>query len=358
MHANDLFADLPNRVREMLDSAFLAEFATVSALGVPIDTPVGCFLNPDGSIATTTGLAYPAKAERARRNPRVGLLIEGFPDEPVVLIAAMASVRDANIQANVDRYLPEISANFESFSAGYSWQAAREGVHYWSRIIIDSMPQHIFWWDNPTATDVPPARWDAPAGATASASDPAPHAMPTPPSDWQMKPWQEQAEEVIAEALPAHLTLLDEAGFPLPFRVRTITRIDGGFRLTLPAGVPWVVRGSATLCFMARATFVGTVEAIEGGALLHVERALPVLPNVRDIGELWSPTSETWRKLGERLVGELARRGQPKPTIPQHLPEPTPGSLRRAERGRRFAAALGGEPAERSSSAPYLPPSE
>src|SRR4051812_4244083 len=102
------FATLPQPVLDLIRSAGLAAFATVSSAGVPIDTPVGGFHEPDGRFSIATGVAYPAKAERVRRNPKVGVLLEGFPGEPVVLIAGHGTVRDADIQANVDRYLPEI----------------------------------------------------------------------------------------------------------------------------------------------------------------------------------------------------------------------------------------------------------
>ncbi len=334
------YAGLPQPVLELVRSAGLAEFATVSAAAVPIDTPIGCFHEADGGFSIATGLAYPAKAERARRNPTVGLLIEGFPGEPVVLIAGVATVRDAEIQANVDRYLPEIAAYFDNFAAGYSWAQARDGVHYWAKIFIDVIPRTIWWWDDPSRTDGPPHRWDTPAGTVFPPSDPAPAATPSAALDWSPPPWRNQAAEVIAEGLPAHLTLLDDEGFPLPFRARSVTHTEDGFALRLPKGIPWTVAGKATLCFIARSTFVGTVTPVEGGALFQIERALPVMPIVRDLAAIWSPTSEARRKLTGRLTEELARRGQPVPAMPEDMPPPTAGSLRRAERSRLLYAEL------------------
>jgi len=160
-----------------------------------------------------------------------GLLIEGFPGEPLVMIAGLASIRDADIQANIDRYLPEISNYWESFAAGYPWAIVREGVHYWSRIIIDITPVRIWWWDDGLAAATRPHRWDAPADVAAPPSDPAPQAPSSAAPDWSPKSWSEQADEVVAAGLPAHLTLLDPDGFPLPFRVRSLSRNATGFSL-------------------------------------------------------------------------------------------------------------------------------
>src|SRR3954467_420732 len=62
----------------------VAELATITAAGVPLDTPLLSWVGDDGTtVDLSTGLSYPAKAERARRNPSVGLLFEGDGTGPV-----------------------------------------------------------------------------------------------------------------------------------------------------------------------------------------------------------------------------------------------------------------------------------
>lgn len=335
-----ILSDLPAAVTDLVRSAVVSEFATLSAAGVPIDTPILCFTPDDlASVDLATGLAYPAKAERARRNPKVGLLIEGMaPGEPVVSIAGMASVRDADIQANALRYIAETASGG---AVVVPWDVAREAVWYWSRIIIEVTPVRILWWDSREAMAGQPHRWDAPAGTVFPPSDPAPQGKVSAPPKWGEKPWRELAASAIESGMPAHLTLIDEQGFPLPFRVSDIALTGDGFRFDTPAGVPWEQQGKATLSYEGRATFVGEATVDGGTATMTIERPLPTLPMVSDLAELWTPSPETREPLMRRLREELGRRGQTIPAIPDAEPEPTTGAQLRKARIERLQALAG-----------------
>jgi hypothetical protein len=146
--------DLPERILKFIESGVVAEFSTISAAGVPIDTPTYYFPSDDlTTLDLATGVPNPAKAERARRNPKVGLLMDGAPDEPVVGVRARAAVRDTDLQANCVRYIAE--TGFKGVSHGVGWEQARQAVTYWSRIIIENKPERVYWWDNQAAMDGP-----------------------------------------------------------------------------------------------------------------------------------------------------------------------------------------------------------
>jgi len=165
---------LPPEVREVIRSQLVVQCATVSAAGVPIDSPTAVFTSVDlSTLDFTTGLAYPAKAERARNNPKVGLLFDGEADTPVVSIAGMAAVRDDQLQANLERYLAE-TALVSGKTAMSDWSINRHAVWYYARVFVCINPVHIRWWPNHAAMDESPHLWQSPTHSFQPASDAAP----------------------------------------------------------------------------------------------------------------------------------------------------------------------------------------
>jgi hypothetical protein len=323
---------LPDDVARLIRCGFLAEFATVSTAGVPINTPLVTFTSENlETIDAGTGLAYPAKAERARRNPKTGLLFEGGKDQPVVSIAGMASVRDTDFQANLDRYLAEeILAPYLNPSLVDYDSVTRHAIWYFTRILICVKPTVVRWWRNREALDEKPEEWHAPLDTVYPPSDRA------APGDVSKAPWRAPvhweglAQSALARQAPGHLTLLDAQGFPLPIRAREVHAHADGFRLGLPLWLPWS-GGKATLSFEGVETFVGNASIVGTEALLHVERAMPVLPMMADLTEVLHPKPITKAALLERLDYETKRRGLPLPIMPATPPPPTAGARLRAE---------------------------
>jgi hypothetical protein len=205
----------------------------------------------------------------------------------------------------------------------------REAIWYFTRILVCVTPAHVRWWRDPAAMDGPPEEWRAPAGTVYPASDPAPPGAVSQAPWREAKPWRDQAASALARQAPGHLTLLDAEGFPLPIRAREVHALADGFRLVMPAWLPWS-GGRATLSFEGVETFVGDV-AIDGAeALMRVERAMPVLPLMADLSEVLAPKPATRAALFARLDHETRRRGVPLPVMPEHPPEPTAGARIRA----------------------------
>ncbi|HVA73336.1 MAG TPA: pyridoxamine 5'-phosphate oxidase family protein [Acidimicrobiales bacterium] len=309
---------LPEPVQRVVTTSLFAEFATLTCSGVPIDTPIYCFPSDDlATIDLATGLAYPAKAERARRDPRVGLLMEGPDGGPVVAIAGRAAVRDADLQSNAVRYLAETGLMPPN---GDPWDVARHAVWYWTRIIVSVTPAKILWWDSVSEMDGPPQRWEAGPDAVYPDSDPAPSGRVSSPASWPLHPWRELASAAMVRRDPAHVTLCDGDGYPMPFRASTVEMRDDGFELTFPSGLPWAGGGKSSLTFRGLETFLGRASIDGKNVHFAVERALPQHPMMVDPREITGPGPATKDQLMRRLREETARRNQVIPTIPEEQP--------------------------------------
>jgi len=333
--------DLPEEVSNLIRTQMTAEYATVSGAGVPIDTPTYYFPSEDlRTLDIGTGVSYPAKAERVRRNPKVGLLIERGSREPVISIAGYGAVRDADIQANMERYLAETAS---MLPPGGLWEAMRKSVFYWARIFVEITPAHIRWWpDRAASLNDQPNEWHAPADAMFPSSDPGSPGKVTPPPGFPNYSWQELAAEALGRNAIGYLTLCDDAGFPVPLRVRDVERIEEGFRVTAPKGAPWS-DGKATLSFFGREIFVCDAFLEGERTLLRVERALPVSPLTSPDGTVPRPDREMRAAFTARLEQECLRRGQPVPVVPLEPPPPTTAAKVRMK---AMAAAQGAAPQE------------
>jgi hypothetical protein len=323
-------AGWPANVLPVFQRFLTCEYATLTRAGAPVTLPLTPYLGDDGrTLDVSTGITYPAKAERARRNPRVCMLFSDpagsrLKDPPVVLVYGLAAVEDHDLQANTDRYIRLSSRKLHGLYRQLPWFLLRRQAWYWTRIWIHTTPVRILWWPE-GRVDEPPQHWDAPYGVKPLPSDPAPAGKQPPPWHPGAGTWQDRAAYALRELGAPVLTVVDRDGFPVPFRTSRVTSTEEGFELELPRGRPSPVAGPACLTFHRHdrrfsseenATFVGTVTASGfGTAHFTVERAL---------GDLSVPGSwprRVWAvltarsRLDPRLQGEVERRGQAVPVI-------------------------------------------
>ncbi len=322
-------AGWPEEVIAAFDRFKTCEYATVARNGSPICHPLTPYIGEEGrTLDVSCGLTSPAKAERARRNPKVCLLYSnptgsGLADAPVVLVYGRAAVRDREIQRNTDRYIRWSLAKIPQPWRGVPRSWMRRLDWYWSRIWVRVTPERILWWPGGRLEEQP-KRWDAPAGTVYPESDPSPAGGRPPAWRRARQDWKSRAERV-ATGFPAPvLTVMDGDGWPVPFRAASCRFEGEGFVLRMPVGRPAAAGGPACLTFQRHepdfdgyenAIFVGRAVSDGPDVVFRVERALPDISltgsrakRARDF------VSNAWRVRG-RVATESARRGQPPPKI-------------------------------------------
>ena len=104
---------LPQEVREAFERFVTCELTTVDSSKQPITWPVTPYYRSGAAtIDVTTGLGYPKKADDARAHPSVALLFSdptgsGTDSGIRVLVQGTATVDDADLRANAERYFEE-----------------------------------------------------------------------------------------------------------------------------------------------------------------------------------------------------------------------------------------------------------
>lgn len=327
-------AGWPPELLPLFARAVTAEYATLTHTGTPVTFPITPYVGDDGcTLDVSIGLTYPAKAERARRNPRVCLLYadpvgSGLAAPPVALVQGLATVRDRDLQANTDRYLRLIQARFPGVFDSQWRFLLRRMDWYLARIWVQVTPLRIRWWPA-GRLDEAPYEWVAPAGTTGPLSDSTPPGKQPPP--WQAAPvdWRRAADHAIRHLEHRDLTMVDEDGYPACVPVAEVAEDLAGFRLRLAQGVPAPAPGPACLTFhthpadwpagtsagQENKVFVGWLAPVAGEVAFRVERLL---------GD-WSLTGSRLtstlsmlakgRRLAPRLRSEAARREQPVPRV-------------------------------------------
>ena len=311
-------------IREHAAAFITTEYASLDREGAPITWPVTPYRGRDGNtLDIATGLTYPLKAERARRNPKVSLsfsqpLGSGLADPATFVIQGLATVRDADLRANSARYLAEAAARLPDAFEKIPTAMLRRMAWYWTRIWIEVSPVRVFWWPGGNL-DRPPQLWKPQAPFTAHPSDPEPVGRGA--GSWSTRAptaWQVRVRDALDRLGTPVLTGVTSDGWPLPLRVRDAVQTPRGFRLRAPVGIE-IGDGPACLTFHAHGAAFESQENISVTGHCrnvgeHVEfeaqRALndfiiPADP-IRRVIHLVS----AGRRLRRRLDAEAQRRGQ------------------------------------------------
>jgi hypothetical protein len=316
----------PEALVPLFERAVTVEYTSLTAAGRPITVPITPYVEPGGrTLDISTGLTYPAKAERARRNPKVSLLFadpvgSGLVDPPVVLVQGLATVRDADLQANTDRYVHETMAKLPEAFKGQPRFVLRRLNWYFARIWIEVTPIRMWWWAS-KALDQEPSRWTAPEDTLAPPSDPAPPGKQPPAWLDPPRDWRAVGAHAAAHLEQRDLSWVGDDGFPLDVPVLEVEGTAEGFRVRFGPNLPAAPRGPACLTFHTHPraftnqenhTFVGEVS--EAG-VFRVERLLGDVSLTGTRLGLMLGFLAKGRRLGPRLRSEAARRNQPVPAI-------------------------------------------
>jgi hypothetical protein len=202
---------------------------------------------------------------------------------------------------------------------------------YFARIWIAVTPLKLLWWPEGDM-GAKPQQWHAAEGTQAPPSDPPPGPLPTPhqplvdtPTDWR----KDIAYAFDRLGTPI-ITVVDEDGYPVPFRARGGSLGADGVHLDLLSAMPVESRGRACLTFHTlkvqngemvsneNMSFIGEVSGDGGVALFKIERCLPNVSFSRDPAGVVSLILG-FSRMRKRLEVEASRRGQSVPAV--HKPE-------------------------------------
>lgn len=305
-------------------TSFIAtEYASVSRGGAPVTWPVTPYGGTGTTVDVSTGLTYPLKAERARRNPKVALSFSestgsGIDDPATFVIQGYATVRDADLRANSARYLEVSAQRFPQLADATPTAVMRRMAWYWTRIWVEVTPVRVLWWPAGDLSQTPLV-WVPETPFPVAPSDPAPAGRGA--GSWSTaRPtsWQSTASSAIAEHGMPVLTTVDADGWPLPLRVRSAERTERGLRLVLPAGVD-VVDGPACLTFhthgvtfdsQSNVGITGTCRGLGDAVEFDADRVMANFDVPRNLLRRAVHMLSAGRKLKQRLESEAARRGQ------------------------------------------------
>ncbi|HZU80824.1 MAG TPA: hypothetical protein VE991_12980 [Acidimicrobiales bacterium] len=317
----------PDAVADVVERAVTTEYASLTRAGTPVTVPTTPYLGERAdTIDVSTGLTYPAKAERARTDPRVALLLAdpvGAPGTPAVLVQGLATVRDSDLQANTDRYVRVSTAKLPDATKGQPKMVLRRMAWYYARIWVEVTPLHIWWWPS-RELEAAPSEWHAPDGTSAPLSDPPPPGRR--PGAWLSPPaaWEPLARSMAAQGALVDVTAVGANEFPVCLPAHATAVSSDGIHLRLGPGALALSDGPACLTMhlhderftgQENHSFVGTLTSLDTGLLFRVERVLPDWSLAGNKARVAVGFLAKGRILQRRLAAEAARRGQPVPKV-------------------------------------------
>lgn len=291
---------IPRAAAEMFAEYIVCEYAYFTPSGEPLCWPVTPYWHPDRGVpAIATGLAYPNKADYAKRNPKVALYFSdpngsGISHPQKLLVLGEATVLDSDIQQNTDRYVRAMREKFAAARLGLNPITVKFLDFYLPRLWVEITPVRLIFDPGPVAVE------QHDEGIATSIGP--------------------RESEVLARAArtfgEAVVTTRDPQGYPSMIRTRVEPGAPGVLRLEAAPGP-----GSAALTFH-RHTLGGTrFEAHMARGRVTTDGVGPVFAAHRLVGffgnGLVFPLSVVPHvmRLRRRLRAELERRGQPMPKL-------------------------------------------
>jgi len=243
---------LPEDVRATFDRFITCELTTVASNKQPITWPVTPYYDQGGpTIDVTTGLGYPKKADDARAHPSVSLLFSdptgsGVESGISVLVQGTATIDDADLKANAERYMRESGVKLPATKKMNPPKPMRPMFNwYYARLYIKVRPERVFVWPEGNLTEEP-AIHDAHLEEVRSGHTEEPaedHGkLPQAPVAW------DQRMDYLAGHDTGVLSWMGPDGFPISVRV-PFTANAGERSISIgamPVGLP-VLEGRACM---------------------------------------------------------------------------------------------------------------
>jgi len=238
-------ATLPHDVQSVFDRFITTEFTTVDAQGQPITWPVTPYYSAGAPcIEVTTGLGYPKKANDARANPLVALLFSdpngsGLNAPPMVLVQGSATVDDADLDANRQRYARESAIKLPAAAKLQPPERFRRFLGwYYTRLYIRIRPERVYVWPQADLSAEPQV-YDSHMEEVRAGRSQEPDRFHAEPKG-EASTWDQRLSELGRQYPSAVLSFVCPDGFPFAVRVPVAVdevqrriRIDG-----IPPGVP------------------------------------------------------------------------------------------------------------------------